>query len=143
MKRLREAFALLRRSWGLSPSAPPKARPQQIEIVLAVPHGKRIVVGHLTSEQGEYVFRYSDVFKTQREIPPIAAFPDRDEEYRSVDLWPFFDVRLPPIDRPDVRRLLEQRQIDPADKFRLLVELAGRTVTSPYDLRLRSQGAAV
>ncbi len=67
---------------------------------------------------------------------PISAFPDFQEEYRREDLWPFFSVRLPPVDREDVRRVLEERHIPESDVLRILAEVSSRGVSSPYRFSL-------
>jgi HipA-like protein len=142
MTRFRQALARVWRSWGQGPTGTSATdAKRRLDVLLALPDGRRMLVGSLTFEDGEYVFRYSDGFKRQTDVPPIGAFPDPNEEYRSPDLFPFFDVRLPPIDRADVRRVVLERHIDPEDKFHLLGELARRTVTSPYDLELRLEAA--
>ena len=71
-----------------------------------------------------------------RELPPISAFPDKFREYRSSRLWPFFEVRVPPTDRPDVKQVVSERGIDRDDVFRLLGELGRRSISSPYEFEL-------
>ncbi|HSS40482.1 MAG TPA: HipA N-terminal domain-containing protein [Polyangia bacterium] len=124
------------KTWGLSaePPADRSSNPTGVDVVLNLTAEEPLLVGTLSSEGGEYVFRYSEPFKHRLEIPPIGAFPDRDTVYRSRELWPFFQVRLPPFDRPDVRRVLEERNLDQTDLMSVLPALGGRTVTSPYNL---------
>ncbi len=105
-----------------------------MDIFLNLPAEEPLLVGTLTSEEGEYVFRYSEPFKRRVEIPPIGAFPRRNLAYRSRELWPFFQVRLPPLDRPDVRQVVEDRKLDKNDLMAFLPELGGNAVTSPYNL---------
>ena len=95
----------------------------------------QVLIGALTNEAGEYVFRYDHAYVERDEYPALAAFPDKQREYRSRDLWPFFDVRLPPLERSDVRQLIKARNIDAGDTLRLLAELGRRTITTPYELR--------
>lgn len=82
------------------------------------------------------MFRYDPIFAQAQDATPISAFPDLDQEYRSEDLWPFFAVRLPPVEREDVKRALEQRHIPESDVLRLLAELSRRGVSSPYRFSL-------
>lgn len=81
------------------------------------------------------MFRYDGAYAARADYPALAAFPDRGREYRSTELWPFFEVRLPPLDRADVQHLIRERNIDAGDTMRLLAELGARTITTPYELR--------
>src|SRR5689334_10897617 len=101
MRKMTEALRGVLASWGL---IPPKAQQDSHarHLLVVLDEGaSRIVVGSVYQDRGEFVFRYSDEFKAQTKIPPLAAFPALDEEYRSEQLWPFFAVRMPPLDRPD------------------------------------------
>jgi HipA-like protein len=133
---LREKLSDFLHSWGLSkePVHETVTTKVGVDVVLNLTSEEPLLVGTLFSEQGEYVFRYSEVFKHRLEVPAISAFPDRNAVYRSRELWPFFQVRIPPIDRPDVRQILEQKKLDRSDLMSLLPALGGRAVTSPYDL---------
>ena len=108
------------------------------ELFLYVPHAeKRVLVGVLSRDGGDFVFRYSPEFQQRDDIPPIPSFPDRwKAEYRSPALWPFFEVRLPPLDRSDVSELIRKRHLDEHDKFLLLAELGKKSVTTPYEFEL-------
>ena len=97
---------------------------------------ERISVGMLTYEDDEYVFRYSPDYR-RRGLPPIAEFPDTSEVYRSEHLWPFFEVRVPPLNRPDIVSLLEEKGIRPTDLFGILGRIASRSVTSPFEFELQ------
>jgi HipA-like protein len=142
MTRLRNAVQAMLRSWGFVPSpAPHDDLQRKIDVVLSLPDGKRLVVGTLFYVNDEYVFQYSDAFKAQSAIPPITAFSNPQEEYRSPMLWPFFEVRLPPVDRADVQRFIAEHHIDPNDHVSMLAELGRRSLTSPYDLELRTAAA--
>jgi HipA-like protein len=97
--------------------------------------GDRVLVGTLWREGGEYLFSYSDEFK-RSELPPVFEFPEKDRVYRSPTLWPFFEVRMPPTERPDVEALVRERRLDTRDEFRMLAELGKRTITNPYEFEL-------
>jgi len=133
---LRDKIAIFFKTWGLSAEPPSdrESNPTGVDVVLNLTDEEPLLIGTLTSEGGEYVFRYSEPFRHRPEMPPIGAFPDRGLAYRSRELWPFFQVRLPPFDRPDVRRVLEERKLDQKDLMSILPALGGRTVTSPYNL---------
>jgi HipA-like protein len=103
--------------------------------------GKRLHVGTLWEEAHEYVFRYSREFKEQTQVPPISAFPDVGDEYRSSVLWPFFRVRLPPTSREDVKKVMTDRGIDETDVLRLLGVIGRRSIATPYELELHAASA--
>ncbi|MCM2334357.1 MAG: HipA N-terminal domain-containing protein [Anaeromyxobacteraceae bacterium] len=102
-----------------------------VEVYLETRQG-RVTLGTLTKEGQEFVFRYDPRFAKAADSTPISAFPDLDREYRAEELWPFFAVRIPPVDREDVRQAMEKRHIPEKDVLRLLAELSGRGVSSPY-----------
>jgi HipA-like protein len=95
-----------------------------------------VPVGVLSQEDKEFVFRYAQEFFSRTDLPALSAFPDRAREYRSPVLWPFFEVRLPPLDRPDVAAVIKARRIDPDDALALLATIGLKTLTTPYEFRL-------
>ncbi|MDA4132078.1 MAG: HipA N-terminal domain-containing protein [Thaumarchaeota archaeon] len=138
MKSLRSAVRALR-EWGLDLSTPQEPRPgSTLYVFVDDRDSSPQVLGTLTKEGEEFVFRYDRAFARSKDAKPISSFPDLTEEYRASRLWPFFAVRLPPLDRKDVQELVEQRQIPKTDVFRLLAELSSKAVTSPYRFSLAS-----
>jgi HipA-like protein len=133
---LRERLSDFLHSFGISgaPAHETAATKAGVDVVLSLTAEEPLLIGTLSCEAGEYTFTYSEVFKHRPEVPTIGAFPDRNRVYRSRELWPFFQVRIPPVDRPDVRQLLEEKKLDRSDLMSLLPALGGRAVTSPYDL---------
>ena len=103
--------------------------------------GQRIHVGSLRKERGEFVFLYSLESKEHKWLPRLSAFPELACTYRSRRLFPFFRVRIPPLDREDVSRVVEERGIDKGDTLALLVALGAKTPTSPYELEFARGGA--
>ena len=93
---------------------------------------KRLLVGHLSSERGEFVFRYDPGFTGTA----ISAFPDTGREYRSKHLWPFFTVRIPPFDREDMRNAMASRSLGKEQVIEILGSLAKVSATNPYELEL-------
>ena len=135
VKALRNKFSAFLKTWGLSASPPlPGNQAPAVDVVLALSATDKLLVGTLECEDDEFIFSYSGAFKQRHEVPPIGAFPDRNRVYRSHELWAFFQVRIPPFDRPDVKRVLEMRHLDRENVMAVLPELGGRAVTSPYDL---------
>lgn len=133
---LRETLSNFLHSFGISgaPAHETAATKAGVDVVLNLTAEDPLLVGTLSCEDGQYIFRYSEVFKHRPELPTIGAFPDRNHVYRSSELWPFFQVRIPPVDRPDVRQILEEKKLDRRDLMSLLPALGGRAVTSPYNL---------
>jgi hypothetical protein len=50
-------------------------------------------IGTLTFSDNQWRFIYSSWFKNQSKIQPFANFPDKNQEYVSDDLPPFFESR--------------------------------------------------
>ena len=89
------------------------------------------------------MFRYEPGYEDE----PIIGFPDLNRIYRSTDLWPFFSVRIPPLDREDMRGYVDRKRMQWRKKGRdldrdCLVQLGefGRlSVTNPYELELNEE----
>lgn len=130
-------FAAILKDWGarlLSPEDDPQGE-RYVQVLLPV-GGERVPIGRLWIDDGEFLFAYDPAFRDRDDIPPISAFPDRGGTYRLPVLFPFFKVRIPPTERADVKRVLDERGIDEKDTLRVLAELGGRIATSPYVLVL-------
>jgi HipA-like protein len=108
----------------------------EVRVFLPMHDGTRVHVGSLRQDEGEYVFEYTREFKEQEQLRPISAFRELSRSYRSTKLWPFFSVRLPPLSREDVRRVIAARKIEEGDQFALLAAVGGKTIASPYELEL-------
>lgn len=125
--------------WGVSfftASDPTEADAgRRVDVYVPGSENERIHVGELRREGGEFVFRYAPAMRDAVGAPRIAGFPHLSETYRSKTLFPFFTVRLPPHDRPDVQRVLQERGIEDLDPLRLLGELASRTPISPFEFQ--------
>lgn len=98
---------------------------------------EHIPVGILESNQGEWIFRYTEEFKKHRdEYNLIVGFPDVDREYRSQALWPFFRIRIPGLKQPAVQQILIDEHIDQENEVALLKRFGHRTISNPYELEL-------
>ena len=104
---------------------------RSLEIYRQTPDG-RYLVGRLSREQDEFVFRYDSDYGEE----PISAFPQIDQEYRSQHLWPFFAVRIPPIDREDMRKEILARSLEEDQIIEILGSVAKVSVTNPYEFEL-------
>lgn len=119
--------------WRSSPQAEAESK-VKVQLLL-VAGGKPELVGELWVERGEFVFEYSPKFR-KMDIPPLPDFPNKEKQYRSKDLWPFFDSRLPPADRDDVEPLVKERGIAPGNTLEMLGEFSQHSVSSPYEIKL-------
>jgi len=99
---------------------------------------ERPLVGRLSMEKGTFVFRYERGYDGD----PILDFPNVGQEYRSESLWPFFRLRLPPLDREDLRGIVARKRREyekrgrELDALTVLGEFARVSITNPYELEL-------
>ena len=121
------------RDWGMNligaSSTPPGGR------ALGVYHKigpDVILVGRLSCEQEEYVFQYAPGYVGK----PISAFPKMGQEYRSGRLWPFFAIRIPPLNREDVREQIANRSLKEDQILEVLGSVAKASVANPYEFKL-------
>lgn len=89
----------------------------------------KLLVGTLVYSDGVWHFSYSDEFKHQDKILPLANFPSKDKSYSACELWPFFASRIPSnaqlqIGKEDARE----------DIVTLLQKFGKRTIANPYEL---------
>ena len=127
IERLRRRFLAL----GDQPSARDVRSGAAIRVLGPSGRGDRIV-GTPYKAGDEFVFEYDASFVATPGATPISAFPDIHRTYRSERLWPFFSIRIPRIEREEVREAMERRDIPSDDVFRLLGELSSKAVASPY-----------
>jgi HipA-like protein len=90
-----------------------------------------VAVGHLTYDGSEWTFSYDDDYRTRRDLRPLEGFDDVSKTYRSSHLFPFFAVRIPDRQRPDIERLLRAKQISDPDAVDLLRAFGERAASSP------------
>lgn len=130
---------LFLRAFGASRHEASSDGPLELRIYLHVPRphaDERVLVGSLRSTGDVWRFEYDEKYADDPARPPISAFPDKTRTYEAERLWPFFDVRLPPLEREDVRAIVEEHNLEERDKLRLLGFLSRRAVTSPYEFEL-------
>lgn len=143
-RRFIETISEVLQSWGLTPLRPALESRSKIEVFLDLPAedetNARLRVGQLWQDAGEFVFAYLPSFIEQDDVPPISAFPDKGEVYRSRQLWAFFHVRLPPTTREDVRRVLRERGVGEGDILGRLAAVGARVASSPYRLQWTGSG---
>ncbi len=89
----------------------------------------KLLVGTLLYSAGVWYFSYSNEFKLQNRILPLANFPSKDKEYSTCDLWPFFASRI-----PSNAQLQIEKDKPKEDVVTLLRRFGRRTVANPYEL---------
>lgn len=121
------------KTWGMNAVRAPSTTPvEQTLEIYRQSADENILVGRLFCEDGEFVFRYDSNYRGK----PISAFPDIEHEYRSENLWPFFAVRIPPLDREDMRREIAKQSLREDQIIQILGSVAKVSVTNPYEFRL-------
>lgn len=94
-----------------------------------------IRIGTLYCEKGQWYFKYTDDFKSHSDVyTRITGFPDLNRTYKSDILWPFFQIRIPGLKQPAIRKILEKENIDKANEVALLKRFGQKTITNPYEL---------
>ena len=90
---------------------------------------KELTIGTLTLDNGEWIFEYSEEFKYQNNISPLANFPTLEKVYHSVELWPFFASRI-----PSINQLMTMNKRIEKNEAVLLKKYGARTITNPFVL---------
>lgn len=145
-KKFEKAMASIRdslESWGLPTVFAPRG-PAALRVRVNYPlpeSGRHLHVGDLSIENDEFVFRYSNAYKSASELPPLPSFPDKDREYRAPELFAFFAARLPPVERHDIQQALERLSVKSNDILRVLGLLAKRGVSNAYEFELANRAA--
>ena len=121
------------KTWGTNVFHAPveTSRNQTLEVYRQLA-GDSSLVGRLSCEEGQFVFRYDANYRGK----PISAFPDIIHVYRSEILWPFFAIRIPPLDREDMRREIASRSLREDQIIEMLGSVAKVSITNPYEFKL-------
>lgn len=141
-ERKRSLLDRVRMAFRIDGSAPAGERPRELLVFIRDPRepGRRQLIGRLTEGDEMWTFAY-DASYAASDLAPISAFPDKHKSYQSEQLWPFFGVRIPPLEREDVRAVVDREGLNDHDKLGLLGALSKRAVTSPYEFELNPAGA--
>jgi HipA-like protein len=91
-------------------------------------------VAELSRQQGRYLFRYLNAFKT-RGLPPLPGLPDLEEVYEAAELFPYFEERIPDTRLPQIRDWITRQGLPVDDKLTLLAVLGRKVVTDGYEIR--------
>lgn len=92
-------------------------------------------VGCLKLEKGTWTFWYSEEFRDQSDVAPLVDFPNIEKKYVSESLWPFFSIRIPSLEQPAVRRVINEEQLDEKNEVQLLKRFGQNTITNPFSLK--------
>jgi HipA-like protein len=95
---------------------------------------KSLTVGFLELHEGIWTFSYSQEFKEQEDLRPIVQFPDKNKIYKNEELWPFFTIRIPGLNQPEIQRIIESENIDRTNEVELLKRFGEKTISNPYEL---------
>ncbi|HLR33520.1 MAG TPA: HipA N-terminal domain-containing protein [Fodinibius sp.] len=95
---------------------------------------KSLTVGYLELNGGVWTFSYADEFKEQDTLRPIVQFPDTHKVYKNEELWPFFTIRIPGLNQPEIAQIIEAEDIDRTNEVELLKRFGEKTISNPYDL---------
>lgn len=94
---------------------------------------KNLIIGFLVIDNGEWTFEYSEEFKNQKKIDPLADFPDLNKKYNSLHLWPFFLHRIPGLGQPQVQKIIEEENLQKSE-VHLLKRFGQKSITNPFEL---------
>ena len=141
MRFVSNAFSAIRDeldSWGMKLPSASQARGPRVRVFLDMTSQGQpdVLVGILSQEDHQFVFRYDPEYARRPDARPISAFPDLQDEYRAKYLWPFFAARIPPLERNDIRIEMSKAHLRPDDTLRILATLSRKTITNPYRLEL-------
>jgi len=108
---------------------PPK--PAHFELRYEPSEDESVTVGFLDFDGSVWTFQYDDEYRRMPHLRPIEGFDDTLKTYRSSTLFPFFAVRIPDVDRADVKRRLLSESVSDPDPAELLRLFGRRVVSSP------------
>jgi hypothetical protein len=113
-----------------------RQKPTNEEAIVLFLKYKDYEIGKLWSENGKYYFRYDDNFKTTN-LRPLTGFEKLDEVYESPRLFPYFEVRIPDLNREDMAELVRAKHLDTnSSPLRKLAVFGQKTINDPYILTL-------
>lgn len=96
---------------------------------------KKLEIGYLSVNNGEWTFEYSEEFKKQGKILPLSNFPNKELVYTSRELWPFFASRIPSSAQLERKLISATSDLVENNEVNLLKKYGQRTITNPYKLQ--------
>ncbi len=106
-------------------------KPARFVLVYQPTDDLQVEVGELAFDGSVWSFEYSSDYRQRPELRPIEGFPELDRTYRSTVLFPFFAVRVPDVEREDVKRKLREGHVRDPEPTDLLRIFGRRVVSSP------------
>jgi len=94
----------------------------------------KLLIGHLSINEGKWTFEYSEEFKRQNDILPLSNFPDKNAVYTSKELWPFFASRIPSEAQLEGRDISPDKEVG-RNEVNLLRKYGHKTITNPFTLQ--------
>ena len=107
--------------------------PKDIQVKFALFY-RNLEIGTLSLNNGLWTFQYSEDFKKQEKIKPLTDFPDINKVYDFEELHPFFVSRIPGINQPRVKEIINAEHIDQNNEVELLKRFGKRTISNPFIL---------
>lgn len=95
------------------------------------------IIGNLKFENNEWLFEYSNWFKTQNDLQPLLEFPLIDHKYKTKELWPFFLNRIPSFKQPKIKNYIEKHPSERTNTVKLLEMFGEYSVNNPFKLETK------
>lgn len=106
--------------------------------------GNKLIIGALCrdKEKNKYYFKLNENYMKKAEeqsefSPAMVPFSDVNRIYESNQLFPFFKIRVPKVekmDEEDIKDLLEEFQMKEFDEFEFLKKSKGDIITDNFIL---------
>jgi len=94
-----------------------------------------LAVGELNFDGSNWNFQYTKMFQNQNEIEPIPSFPIKSKNYKSSELWPFFQSRIPSLKQPKIKAIVHAYGLKENDIISLLRLFGARSINNPFVLQ--------
>jgi len=125
---------ILRRFRSIASGSDSNSNDQSSDAVFVLIFGKLPILVLSRNADG-WTIVYTEEFKNQSKISPLVTFPDINKVYHSTELWPFFSVRIPSIARPEVKRTVQQEQLNYDDVAAMLKRFGRKSIGDPFELK--------
>jgi hypothetical protein len=97
---------------------------------------KDLVIGHLWTEDGQWVYEYSEDFRNQDYYARLTGFCKLDKTYCFKYLWPFFQIRIPGLKQPMIKEIIRDENLDASNEAVLLRRFGRLSMSNPYVLEV-------
>lgn len=99
---------------------------------------KEILIGEVAKKDNVYIFKYDkEGVKKAKKIgfSYIVGFKDIDQEYMSEKLFSVFTSRIPPKNRHDIDKILNELELSNYDEIEILKRTNGKCFTDEIEVR--------